>query len=612
MTPQTTPSAFDPIDLQLAALLDRQARPAHARHDAELLSLTAALLSAERARGHSCLRLDDDAARLCDDARAAGYAHARVPGAEEWRTTLARSPLVGDGGHPTPLVLEGDRVYLYRFWAAERRLAANFRRLLAAEPAPAPTAATAALFATLFGVASAGPANGLDVDWQAVAAAGALRHRLAVITGGPGTGKTHTVARVLALLLHEQPRLRVALTAPTGKAAARLTDSVRAAAAGLPLGDDLAARVTGAGRTLHRLLGYQPWDDRFRHGPGHPLTEDVIVVDEASMVDLLLMDALFAAVRPGARVILLGDHDQLASVDTGHVLGDLCAAAGGCGDAGSAAFAAAYHALSGQTIPSAAAAPPVRDAVVRLRRSYRFEKQPGIGALADAVRRGDGAEAMAVLDDAARDDVRCTAHPADADALLAPVRPAIEAYLEAATPAEALARLGEFRVLCAVHDGPWGVHGLNRAVEWWLRRRGQSVHDAWYHLRPVLVTANSHGVGLFNGDVGVCFRHEGSTLVHFAAGDGTVRAVTPSRLPACQTAWAMTVHKAQGSEFDRVLLVLPEHDSRVLGRELLYTGITRAKTQVDVVGTPEMIVRATNRVTVRRTGLEHRLLEAAR
>jgi exodeoxyribonuclease V alpha subunit len=602
VSPATTPSAFDSIDLQLGALMDRRARPKHGAESAELLALTAALLSAERGRGHSCLHLDDDVTRLCDDAREAGYPCASIPTPDEWRVALAASPLCGDGSQPTPLVLEGERVYLYRFWAAERRLAASFRRLLAAAPDEAGPGATA-LFHELFTCAAD------EVDWQAVAAAGALRHRLTVITGGPGTGKTTTVARVLALLLADRPGLRIALAAPTGKAAARLSESVAAAAASFSSGSAIAQRVGAAGRTLHRLLGYQPWDDRFRHGPANPLAEDVVVVDEASMVDLLMMDALFAALRPGARIILLGDHDQLSSVDTGYVLGDLCAAAGGCGESFSPGFAAAYHALSGQIVPSERGAPPVRDAVVRLRRSWRFEKQPGIGALAAAVRAGDGKGAAAVLADASLGDVRRADHGADATALLAPVLPAITSYMESASPDVALARLNAFRVLCAMREGAWGATGLNQAVEWWLRRQGHAVREAWYHLRPVLVTANDHSVGLYNGDVGVCFRIGGSALVYFADGEGAVRAVAPSRLPACQTAWAMTVHKSQGSEFGQVLLVLPDGPSRVVGRELLYTGITRARERVDVVGSVDAIVGAASRVTVRRTGLGRRIVE---
>lgn len=596
------PGALAPVDLQLAALVRRRAAETHDERDAEILALTAALLSAERARGHSCIELSGGDGERSPRALADALGVASVPDAETWRGALERSPLCGDGNAPTPLVRDGARVYLYRYWTAERRLASGLRRMLDQPPPPPPSTATAKLFGQLFA-----PLDPTTVDRQAMAAVAALRGRLAIITGGPGTGKTTTVARILALLLGDRPGLRVALAAPTGKAAARLTESVRSALGALDIDDALRRRIPTAGRTLHRLLGYQPWTESFLHGPEQPLLEDVIVVDEASMVDLLLMDALFAAVRPDARVILLGDPDQLASVDTGYVLGDLCAAAARAGDACSASFAAEFEALSGQCVPAAAAAPPLRDAVVRLVRSYRFEARPGIGALAEAVRRGDGGAALAALDDPAHDEVRLHAHPDSLDALLVPVVPQLDAYLAAASPEEALERLAEFRILCAVREGAWGVEGLNRAVERWLRRRGHSVRERWYDRRPVLVTANHYGSGLFNGDVGLCFRRAGSTLVYFPDSSGSVRGITPARLPECDTAWAMTVHKSQGSEFDRVLLVLPDHDTRVLGRELLYTGVTRARRAVDVVASAAMIDRIVRRVTARQGGLAESL-----
>lgn len=572
-----------PIDVQLGRLLARRAS-GMAAADAELVGVGAALASAARTNGHSSVLLGEPLLPAGGDA---GGGDA-MPDAALLRGALSRAPLCGDGSTLTPLVLERDRLYLYRYHAAERRLAAHLRRRLSAPPAAPPPAATLALFREIFRCDRAA-----GIDWQAVAAAAAMRGRFTIVTGGPGTGKTTTVARLLAVLLHAEPELRVALAAPTGKAAARLSEAIQTSAATLPIDAALRGRIPRGGTTIHRLLTFQPWSESFRHTAENPLGHDVVVVDEASMVDLLLMDALVDAVRPSARLILLGDQDQLASVEAGYVLGDVCRAADVDGDAYGESFAAYVRALAGMEIPSRPARQaPLRDAVVRLRRSYRFEAQPGIGAVADAVRRGDGDAAMLALDDDARPQARRLAGGAAGAALLAPVTEHIRRYLASDSPATALTRLGAFRVIAALRAGRRGAEGLNASVEGWIEDEGHAVRDRWYHLRPVLVTANDPATALYNGDVGVCFRTEGVPRVWFAGSDGSVRSVAPARLPSHETAWAMTVHKAQGSEFDHVLCVLPDVDARVLTRELLYTAVTRARLQVHVAGS-EAIIRST-------------------
>ena len=315
-----TTGELAPIDAEFGGLLARRAAATlESIEDTRFLGLAAALLSAERARGNSCLELRSLAGAAAPWKDGVGLA---LPDLDAWRALLLKSGLCGDGRGAMPLVIEGGRLYLYRYHAAECRLAEAIRaRARQPRLSLEPAASTCALFRKLF------PAVEDATDWQAVAAAATLRGTLTVVTGGPGTGKTTTVARILALLLHENPALQVALAAPTGKAASRLVDSIRANVASLPIESALRQRIPTAGRTLHRLLGYRPWDDTFAHNPDAPLADDVVIVDEASMVDVLMMDALFAALRPGARLILLGDRDQLASVDTGYVLGDLCRAA---------------------------------------------------------------------------------------------------------------------------------------------------------------------------------------------------------------------------------------------------------------------------------------------
>jgi exodeoxyribonuclease V alpha subunit len=449
------------------------------------------------------------------------------------------------------------------------------------------------------------------MDWQALAATAALRSSLTFITGGPGTGKTTVAAKLLALLLQGDATLRIAVAAPTGRAAARLAEAIGAAAAREQLGPLVTQHLPATGSTLHRLLGYQPWADRFTHHAAHPLADDIIVVDEASMVDVLMMDALFAAVKPSARLIVLGDPDQLASVDTGFVLGDIARAARSHGNevGHSASLGAAYATLSGadpSLLPVSPQATALHNAVIRLRTSYRFGAQPGIGALAMATQAGNAAAAVQVLHDGALSDVAMHAPARSLVEQLGPVLPQLEHYLASSTPAEALGALAQFRVLCALRDGEAGVTGLNQRIERWLQQRGRTV-AGWYDHRPVLITANDPATQLFNGDVGTTLAVDGVPLVHFPLSGGGYRSLAPSRLPAHETAWAMTVHKSQGSEFDHVLLVLPDTDSRILTRELVYTGLTRARRAVTISGTDELLRLAISRSVARVSGLTARL-----
>ena len=564
----------------------------------DLVTRAAILVSAERARGNSCVDLAAVTAMAGGDADAGNA----IPPLADWLEALRQSGVCDDGSGTAPLVLDGTRLYLRRFFAAETRLAAAIRERLAAQ-APdqvAPVADTITLFRQLF------PASDQQPDWQAVAAAAALGSGLLCITGGPGTGKTTVAARILTLLLQQNPALHIALAAPTGRAAARLAEAIAGASARIEAITPIGAALPRQGTTLHRLLGYTPWNDRYRHGPRNRLAYDVIVLDEASMIDLLLMDAFFAALRPDTRVIILGDPDQLVSVETGFVLGDIAQAAAASGDACSPALAGRVAHLTGSTIASSPAAPRLRDAVVRLRHSYRFAAQAGIGALAASVLRADGPAACAVLDDAGYPDVARLDAVQRSQELLAPVVDDMVTFTSAASPGDALAALAHFRILCAVREGPFGVSGINAAAERWLVSRGRSV-SGWYDHRPVLVTANDPATQLYNGDVGVTLTVEGRTAVWFSDGHGGVRGIAPSRLPAHETAWAMTVHKAQGSEFTRVVLVLPEQESRILTRELLYTGITRVRETLTIIGSREAIVLASARSVARASGLAARL-----
>ncbi len=568
---------LEPIDLHFARLLRRLAE----RENADIVALTAALLSRQRRRGHTCIDPGDWAGRPFPTE--ADSALPALPELAAWQRALAGSTLISDGSEPTPLVRDAGRLYLLRYWRAEQRLARGLLERLESAP-PAIDS----------GTPICSPPGAAPDDGQAQAAAAALANRVTLISGGPGTGKTTTVARILALLLAADPETRIALAAPTGKAAARLGEAVAEQARRLPIDRPLRARMPGSASTIHRLLGYQPRRDRFRYHPGRPLAVDALVIDEVSMVDLLLMDAAICALPPGARVVLLGDKDQLTSVETGSVFGDLCAAADlghPPGPGGSPAVEEPGSLL--------------RDAAVELTTNYRFRDRPGIGELATAVRRGDAGRTLAVLDDPRRREVSRLDPPADGSSVLALVQAPLDAYLAAATPAEALERLGRFRVLCARRRGPWGVEQLNAAVERRLAAAGHPLSEGFYAARPILITANDYPSRLFNGDLGVCWvAPETRRLWAFFPGDGEeTRRLPLARLPPHETAWAMTVHKAQGSEFDRVLLVLGDADSRATTRELLYTGATRGRSSVVIVGTRQVITGAVTRRSRRVSGL---------
>jgi exodeoxyribonuclease V alpha subunit len=537
----------EPLDLQLATTVVRRGRESGERGAA--VALAVALLSRALREGHSAL----STAELARQARqgepsSSGPVPTEWPISDEgwWSRTLTASALVSDGAGVTPLVLRGGLLQFRRYHDAEGRIA---DRILA-------------LAATLDG---------------------AKRQGFSIITGGPGTGKTTLVARTLAELLVADPAIRVALAAPTGKAAARLTESIR-------LRWDERSRESGTkaltpieARTVHRLLRYSQSRDRFLANERDPLDEDLVIVDEASMVDVLMLDALLRALKPGGRLILVGDHHQLSSVDAGDVLGALCRAA-------------------------AAAAPttPLGRCITTLTKNWRFEEQPGISRLAAAILSGDAKATIAACNGAS--EVRLLPPAEQLSALLKPVEGHLERCLAADSPAAALAALESFRILAPERDGALGVNGINAAVERWLARRGRGVQTPWYHGRAVLVTANDYAAGVFNGDLGVVWRSGDTIAVHFRAPDGATRTIAPLRLPAVETAWGMTVHKAQGSEFDDVLVVIPERESRVMSRELLYTAVTRARKTVTLIGTEAAVVRAMARGSTRSSGLGLRLV----
>lgn len=451
---------------------------------------------------------------------------------------------------------------------------------------------------------------------QMLAAATAAARHLAVISGGPGTGKTTTVARLLALWTGaalaggDAPVIRLA--APTGKAAARMLESLGQALNALDLAEAVRAVMPTQASTLHRLLGMGGQPGVVRHHAGNPLHVDLLVVDEASMIDLPMMAHLLAALPPHARLILLGDRDQLASVEAGAVLGDICSL---LQQGRSPAQAGWLQAQTGAVLPAQAAGAALRDGLCLLQKSWRFDARSGIGQLAAACNQGDAARLSAIwqqgFTDISRVDWQEEAYLALLAQAVAGYRPYLQAIRDGAAPAAVFKAFHGFQVLCALRDGAFGVEGLNARILQQLIKAGllQTGHD-WYAGRPVMITQNDHAIGLYNGDIGLCLpsAEEGGRLrVWFEQSGGALRSWLPSRLPPHETVLAMTVHKSQGSEFDEVALVLPDAPSPLLTRELVYTGITRAKRQLTLYTTPGLLAQAIRTRTERHSGLAERL-----
>ncbi|MBN2433358.1 MAG: exodeoxyribonuclease V subunit alpha [Acidobacteria bacterium] len=598
---------FRPIDRQLPRFLARfEAEPA-----AEW-SLAVALVSRSLGDGHVCLDLAD-----LPDAYPAALAGQGVtcPEVGRWCEILRRHRTVGEAGALAPLILDGTRCYLHRYWQYERELARRLVRL--AKPRELLT--DEAVFRTDLARFFPPDASG-EPDWIRVAAVMAATRGLCVISGGPGTGKTTALARILVLLLGQSPGLEIALAAPTGKAAARMNEAVRQVLARLSVPTEIQAHILESpSRTIHRLLGYQRHSPYFRHNAGHPLPADLVVVDEASMVDLALMSKLAAALRPDARLILLGDKDQLSAVEAGAFLGDLCRM--GEENRYSPDFCRRFVRLTGDerlmdhvrsgTEPAGVLA----DCLVQFRRNWRFDAAGGIGRLGGQIRAGatDVGHPERSGESA---DVRWHVLPPPDDLKTALREAVLSGYAPVAAAADAesgLAALGEFRILCARREGPYGVAAVNTLVEEILAEAGLlNSRSLWYTHRPVMVVRNDYSLDLYNGDVGLVREVEpGLRRIFFPAAGSGIRPVLPQLLPAAETVYAMTVHKAQGSEFARVLLLLPDRDSPVLTRELLYTAVTRARESVIIFSRAPVFQAALKRRARRASGLPEALAAEA-
>ncbi|EBC6124640.1 exodeoxyribonuclease V subunit alpha [Salmonella enterica] len=583
-----------PIDAQFALTV--------AGNDDPAVTLAAALLSHDAGEGHVCLPLSR--LMLTEEAHpllVAWISETATP--IDWKKRLLASAAVSCGDSPAPLILSGDRLYLNRMWCNERTVARFFNEVNQAIAVD--EAQLSRILDALFPTTD-------EVNWQKVAAAVALTRRISVISGGPGTGKTTTVAKLLAALIQmaDGERCRIRLAAPTGKAAARLTESLGAALRQLPLTDAQKKRIPEDASTLHRLLGAQPGSQRLRHHAGNPLHLDVLVVDEASMIDLPMMSRLIDALPPHGRVIFLGDRDQLASVEAGAVLGDICAYV----NAGfTAERARQLSRLTGCAIPAGAGtqAASLRDSLCLLQKSYRFGSDSGIGKLAAAINCGDRSAIQAVFQQGFSDIEKRTLQSSDdyagmLDEALAGYGRYLRLLHEKATPEAILQAFNEYQLLCALREGPFGVGGLNDRIEQAMvqqRKIHRHPHSRWYEGRPVMIARNDSALGLFNGDIGIALDRGQGLRVWFAMPDGAIKSVQPSRLPEHDTTWAMTVHKSQGAEFDHAALILPSQRSPVVTRELVYTAVTRARRRLSLYADERILAGAIVTRTERRSGL---------
>ncbi len=524
----------------------------------------------------------------------------------DW-ATLSEHPAVGHSealNHP--FIIEDNRLYFQRYYKYERSIidrisAFNERSLEQKDDYEERLRSLAPFLNQLYGDAMP---EGIHTDWQMVATICALLNDFCIITGGPGTGKTTTVARVLALFLYAESKLRVALAAPTGKAAARMLESLKNASAGMSVAmqEDVASLEPF---TIHRLLGFIPQSSRFRHNKNNPLPYDLIIVDESSMLDAALFAKLLDAVGQGSRLILLGDKDQLASVEAGSLFGDLCLARGTLNSFTEDQLSLINSLIVDEQrrIGEQHRAPHLTvPAIVELRYSRRFTGNTGIGLFSKAVINNDEKSLQRFLSE---NDDQVQLDHSYSSLLFADFVSGFEEYLLEEDLSLALKKLNKLRVLCATREGEYGLSNLNRRIEAILEQKGLlRANSLFYENRPVMVTSNNYSVGVFNGDIGIVRKDEfGEMKVWFEDGSGALKPVMPGYIAHAETAFAMTIHKSQGSEFDKVLVVLPQKETTLLTRELLYTAVTRARSYVLLQATADTIMRTSATRVSRASGI---------
>jgi len=559
------------------------------------LILASSLISYWTERGHVCINLNVFSEYPIADCFESSLKQTDTsinfvcPPIDRWRDLLLQSAVVGRPGEKKPLILDhNDRLYLYRYFQYERQLADLLIKRSQQDVTNLYISGLSQFLDRLFPKTS----YDIKISPQRKAVEIAIKKKLCIISGGPGTGKTTVAAKIIAALIHVSENMpRIDITAPTGKAAQRLQESIINAKNSLNCSDEIKSAMPQHAMTIHRLLGSIHRSPYFKYNFDNKLPSDVVIVDEASMIDIALMNKLITALKPEARLIILGDKDQLASVDPGSVLGDICG----------------KHKISNSS--------PINSCIVYLSKNYRFGENSGVYKLAKAVNQGNLSDAEKFLNDLSLyPEIKWT----DITDIK---RPKIslqkdfiqfhENYHQSKTPADALTALNQFRILCAVRKGPFGVEYINNCIREILISKGliQS-NKQWYHGRPVMITKNDAAIGLYNGDIGIIFKDKNdhnSLKAFFIGPDNSITKYLPARLPDHETVYAMTVHKSQGSEFNHVLFILPDTLSKVLTRELIYTGLTRTRKHIHIWGAQSIIRAAIKNQINRQSGLSDAL-----
>ncbi|MEA2100974.1 MAG: exodeoxyribonuclease V subunit alpha [Thermodesulfobacteriota bacterium] len=544
---------FEAIDLHFAAFIQKIAGC-----ESGLVHDTTALLSKGIRQGNTCLDLKAILEPNEID-------------------TLRGCSAVGMPGEIRPLILDNTRLYFKRYHDYETSLASRLIDLGSTSSTPGKTGKdNKEILDMMF----------KEENTQRLSAINAMEHPLCVITGGPGTGKTHTIAGILVMLLMHDPDTQCVLAAPTGKAANRLQESLQQTIASPDLPGNIVGNIPKKAVTIHRMLGFRQGSVSFRYNAQNPMPWDVVVVDEASMIDLALMSKLVDALKADARLILVGDKDQLASVETGYCLGDICAA-------------------------GADPASVIKNNITELKENHRFKSDSGIYALSAALNKGEVTKSINILSSDQYPDVKKTrVNPNDLRMMLEKqALPFLKDLMQENDIKKRFDLWGQFRILCALRKGQWGFENINRIITDILAAKGLIQRTQNYHGRPILITANDYSLPLFNGDTGMIMDKPGGPKAVFPDSDGAFREISLSRLPPHEDAYAMSIHKSQGSEVDMVLMVLPHNDSKILTKELVYTGITRAKKQIEIWSTDEILKASISRPIGRGSGLYQALLK---
>ena len=560
------------------------------------LYLASALVSLWTEKGNICLDLNTISekalSKIISDENIFDYKENLIcPELSSWVNKLQLSGIVGKAGETAPLILdEKNRLYLYRYYDYEKELSKNLKkRMILNEDID---------YNILHkGLEKFFPNDCTDIiDYQRIAAKTALTKRICIISGGPGTGKTTLITKILALLLElNEKDITFALATPTGKAAARLEESIIAAKKDLICSERIKNKIPENASTIHRLLESISYSPYFRYNKNNPLPIDVVVIDEASMVDLALMSKLVQALPENSKIILLGDKDQLASVEAGSVLGDLCN------------IPQYYKKINSNPIE-------LENCIVFLKKNYRFGDDKSIIKVSKEVNKGNGEIAISIMKKSTDKQIEFfdIFQSNDLMQILSnEISLEYSAYLKTDNINNAFNFFNSFRILCAVKNGNFGVLNINKLVEQILYKKGLiKLEGQWYHGQPIMITRNDYQLNLFNGDTGIIFYDKESRGLRafFKTGNNFKKIILPA-LPEHETVFAMTVHKSQGSEFDRIILLLPDIVYPVMTRELVYTGITRAKTNVKIFGSASVFCETVKKKIIRSSGLLDDLFE---